>query len=413
MMTLGYNKDLQYYKFCLYGFFKNLRFFDPFLILFFLDKGISFLEIGFLYSAREIVIMIMEIPSGIISDALGRRRTLIASFFFYIISFLTFYFSSGYITIMTAMILFAVADSFRTGVHKAMIFDYLKVNNWSQFKIGYYGHTRSWSQTGSAVSALIAAAIVYISGNYKIIFIASVIPYIADMLLVYSYPSFLDGKGSSFSSNEIKQRFTVIFKDFLKSISSFQFFRVLTNLSIYTGFYRIVRDYVQPMIKIAAMGIPIFMYMEDEKKVAIIVGIIYSVIYLLSAVASKNTRKFTRLFNNFQKPMNYTLLIGFSIGILIGLSSIIGVYAWAIIGFILIIIIENLRKPIGIGLVADLSKDDVMATTLSFTSQSKSIFAAIIAPTIGLFADLYNPGISIAIVSIILILLSPIYWLRK
>ena len=69
--------------------------------------------------------------------------------------------------IMTAMILFAVADSFRTGVHKAMIFDYLKVNKWSQHKVSYYGHTRSWSQTGSAVSALIAAAIVYISGNYK------------------------------------------------------------------------------------------------------------------------------------------------------------------------------------------------------------------------------------------------------
>ena len=28
-------KDKQYYKFCMYGFFKNLKFFEPFFILFF------------------------------------------------------------------------------------------------------------------------------------------------------------------------------------------------------------------------------------------------------------------------------------------------------------------------------------------------------------------------------------------
>jgi len=86
-------KDFQYYKFCLYGFFKNLRFFDAFLVLFFLEKGVGYLEIGLLYGTREIAIMLMEIPSGFIADALGRRRTLIASFAFYILSFLAFFFS--------------------------------------------------------------------------------------------------------------------------------------------------------------------------------------------------------------------------------------------------------------------------------------------------------------------------------
>ncbi len=37
MMTeKTFNKDLQFYKFCAYGFLKNLRFFEPFLMLFFL-----------------------------------------------------------------------------------------------------------------------------------------------------------------------------------------------------------------------------------------------------------------------------------------------------------------------------------------------------------------------------------------
>ena len=45
-MSGGFEKNLQYYKFCLYGFFKNLRFFEAFLLLFFLDKGLTFLEIS-------------------------------------------------------------------------------------------------------------------------------------------------------------------------------------------------------------------------------------------------------------------------------------------------------------------------------------------------------------------------------
>lgn len=45
-MHPGFTKDLQFYKFSLYGFLKNLRFFEPFLYLFFLEQGLNFLQIG-------------------------------------------------------------------------------------------------------------------------------------------------------------------------------------------------------------------------------------------------------------------------------------------------------------------------------------------------------------------------------
>ncbi len=86
-MPSNFIKDVQYYRFCLYGFFKNLRFFEVFLILFFLEKGLSFFAIGTLYAAREITVNLFEIPSGVIADSFGRRRTMILSFGFYIISF--------------------------------------------------------------------------------------------------------------------------------------------------------------------------------------------------------------------------------------------------------------------------------------------------------------------------------------
>jgi len=40
-----FTKNLQYAKFCAYGFLKDLRFYEPFMLLVFLDKGLSYLEI--------------------------------------------------------------------------------------------------------------------------------------------------------------------------------------------------------------------------------------------------------------------------------------------------------------------------------------------------------------------------------
>ena len=64
-------KDLMYHKFRTYGFLKNLRFFDPFLVLFFREMGLSFLEIGTLFSIREVATNLLEIPTGVIADAYG------------------------------------------------------------------------------------------------------------------------------------------------------------------------------------------------------------------------------------------------------------------------------------------------------------------------------------------------------
>ena len=412
-MEKPFKKNGQYYKFCFYGFFKNLRFFDAFLILFFLEKGLSYLEIGTLYSLREMAIIFLEIPSGVVADALGRRKTLIASFFVYILSFVLFYFAPGYFLLLAAMLLFALADAFRTGVHKAMIFQYLKVNHWEKQKVDYYGHTRSYSQLGSAISALAAGIIVFYAGNYSSIFLASIVPYLIGMVLIYSYPKYLEGKSGDFSITDISQKFKQVLIAFKYTLRSLVYIRTLTNLSLYTGYYRAVKDYIQPLLKTFALSIPVFAWLTDDKKTAVLVGIIYFFIYLLTAFASRRAGKFNRLFRHPSTAMNRTILIGFSIGLLTGLSFFIHYYVLAIIGFLFIILTENLRKPIGIAEIAELTKDEAMATSLSVESQAKSLFAALVSILLGWLADLYNPGLAILLVSAFLLFVFPVYRMKK
>ena len=81
-------------RFSLYGFLKNQRYYEPFLVLAFLEKGLSFFTIGVLVGFREACMNLFEVPSGAAADLYGRRRAMIASFSAYIVSFVVFAWST-------------------------------------------------------------------------------------------------------------------------------------------------------------------------------------------------------------------------------------------------------------------------------------------------------------------------------
>ena len=412
-MALKFEKDLQYYKFCSYGFLKNLRFFEPFLILFFLEKGLTYFQTGILYSIREITTNILEIPTGIIADTLGRRKTMISAFISYIISFIIFYFSSSYVLFIIAMIFFSFGEAFRTGTHKAMIFEYLKIKGWEDQKVHYYGHTRSSSQMGSAISSILAAIIVFYSGSYKYIFICSAVPYIIDLFLMISYPPELDGELKKFQGSKIKESFKTVIKECIYSFKNPYVLKAIGNLSIYGGFYKAVKDFLQPVIKTFALTLPVLLFLEKKQKEAVIIGIFYFIIYSLTSYASKNSGRIADRFKKISLPLNTTMVIGFITGILIGIFYNMKITALSILFFTGIYIIENLRKPMGISYVTDLLDKNILATVLSVESQVKSLSAAIIAPLIGIFTDNYGLGYAIIIVSFILILSTPFYFVKE
>ncbi|MFH1539729.1 MAG: MFS transporter, partial [bacterium] len=182
------------FRFSLYGFLKNQQYYDPFIILAFREKGLSFLAIGTLIAFREITINILEIPSGAVADIYGRRRSMILSFCAYIASFAVFGMAFSLPLLFAAMFLFAVGEAFRTGTHKAMIFTWLRIHGRADERTKVYGYTRSWSKFGSAVSVILAAIFVLVSNNYVYIFYLSIIPYALGIVNFLGYPKELDGE---------------------------------------------------------------------------------------------------------------------------------------------------------------------------------------------------------------------------
>lgn len=411
-MSIGFKKDIQYYRFCLYGFFKNLRFFEAFLILFLLEKGQSYIAIGTLYAIREVTINIFEIPSGIVADAFGRRRSMILAFLFYIFSFIIFYFAEDYGAFVMAMIIFSLGVAFRSGNHKAMIYHYLSVKGWKDQKVHYYGNTRSWSQMGSALSALSGATIVFFTGSYKYIFLYSVVPYILDLILVASYPRFLDGDLQRADWQEIRKKFRSVLFSLLSTLKSAKVLRIIGSMSVYSGYYKAAKDYLQPLIAAWAVSVPILLGMELEQKTAVLVGIVFFIVYLLSSFASRISGPFSEKFNSLNFPLNLTLVAGLIFGLSSGILFATELSMLSVVFFIIVYMIENIRKPVGVAYLGSNVSDDVLASVLSVDSQLKSLIAAVLAILFGIFADLFGVGWSVIINSGILLMVSPLILLR-
>ncbi len=393
-------KDSQYFKFCFYGFLKNLRFFDAFFILFLVEKGLSYTEIGVLYAIREIFTNIFEIPSGIIADTYGRKKALIGSFISYIISFYVFYLSNNFWLFMLAFVLFGIGDAFRTGTHKGMIMDYLKFNNWENQKINYYGHTRSWSQKGSAISSLIAGLIVFYNGSYQYIFLYSIIPYLLNLLLIASYPkelnqSFLQKRYDS------KTGIGVTFKSLFTIIKQPNVLKIINTSAVHSAYLKSIKDYIQPLMVNLALLIPFMLSFEVEKKNGVIIGVIYFFIYLATSKASKLS---SRIAAKNKNTISYTtLILGFVFGILSGVFYIYNLWGLSLIAFVGIFIVENIRKPILTGFVSDNVPNEILTSVISAQSLLRTIVTAILAFVFGVIADNFGIGASFVIVSVFLV----------
>ena len=285
-----------------------------------------------------------------------------------------------------------------------MIFDYLRLNGWEDQKTYYYGHTRAWSQRGAAVSALIAALLVLYQGSYAPIFLFTIIPYVLNVFLILSYPKNLDGKRHT-SDRRITEEFVSVMRSLIASMKSLAMVRTISSQALYTGYYKAFKDYLQPLLETLALSLPIFLAWEDQKRTALVIGIVYSILYAATAFASSKSGTFASHFNGLATPLNLTLLIGVTLGLVSGLLLHLSYVVLSVVLYLGIYILENLRKPMGIAYVSERMDQTSLASGLSVESQAESLFAAAIALLLGWFSNLFGVGLGILSVSLICLLL--------
>ncbi|WP_439183574.1 MFS transporter [Carboxylicivirga taeanensis] len=402
---MKFQKDKQYYKFSFYGFFKNLKLFDPFLLLFFLDKGLTYAEIGILYAFREVVINLLEVVSGVIADVAGRKNAMLAGFVSYIISFLLFYVFSGFAGFLLAFFFYGIGDSFRTGTHKAMINAYLLKKGWHQEKVLYYGRTRGWSQRGAAISSLLSAGLLFYTGEYDLLFLLTVIPFFFDLLLMSTYPSYLNGERSfnyALLWPEVKAHAQKVFGVFKKMAA----LHSILLTSSYTGYYKAIKDYVQIVIAGLALKFMLLPQLTHEQTVAIYIGLGYFGIYYLNSLASRNAHRIERKFASLKNGLMSLQRLGYGFGLMAAIFLLLDYQVIALLAFVLIFVVQNLRRPLAMDYISRRFDEKMMASVMSVESQSETIFSALFALVLGILVDLLGLGWGIGSLSVLLMVLS-------
>ncbi len=402
-------------RFSLYGFLKNQRYFEPFIILFFLQSGLSFTQIGFLIAFRELAINIMEIPSGAVADLFGRRRSMMFSFASYIVSFAIFGVSGDYWQFFIAMFFFSIGEAFRTGTHKAMIFTWLRIENRLDEKTKVYGYTRSWSKIGSAVSTVLAVALVLGTNNYSYVFLFAIIPYVAGLINFMYYPKELEGQPEAGAG--IREVAVHLWKCIRIAVVIRQLRRLIIESMSFEGVYKAVGDYLQPVVKNMALLIPLFIGLGDTRRSTILIGIVYVTLYALSAYASRNSHRLASYAGGEEGGSRLLWKVVSVIYIALIPLLFFEYYYVAVVGFIVLSVIQNFWRPILVSRFDAYASETQGATVLSIESQAKSISTMVIAPILGVAVDFVKnqelggefwPVATIAAIIALVILFTPL-----
>lgn len=170
-------------------FFGGLWFLAPLAIVYFETITQSYAVAMSVFAVSSLSTTFMEIPAGLFSDKIGRRKTLLFSPLLICLAFLLWALAGNFHCLSLLFIgafLYGTADAVRSGTDEALIYETMEeLGEQENFKI-QYAKSRGWGQTGATVSAILAALISYYS-SLQILAWTSIIPFIAQLIAVWLY----------------------------------------------------------------------------------------------------------------------------------------------------------------------------------------------------------------------------------
>jgi len=406
------NKQRIMWKFKFYGFFKNLKFFEPYLLIIFLAWDINLFQIGILIAIQEAVTFIFEVPSGMFADTRGKKTELLFCFIFYILSFFFYFLGPAYIMLIIGAMLFGLGEAFRSGTHKAMEMQWMERKNILKYKSYVYGTTRSYSLYGSAISSVLAIIFILNIPANRWIFILTIIPYILDFILISTYPRYMNEhspkKGSYWKD------FTGAFKGLKIVITNRKLRKGLLSNSAYDGIFKSLKDYIQPIMKlfiaVLLVNLAITSSPTEEKfYLTLFLGLIYAVFYFLSSFASKRAYFVLKKVKSSKFAMD-TIFYIFAILILCEALMIwLQIPLIIIIIYLIIYVIYNLRRPIGVDYLGDIMETGQRATVLSVEALLKSLIVIIFAPLFGFIAEVYSIELLFLLLAVFMVFLNLLF----
>ncbi|MEM7103838.1 MAG: MFS transporter [Bacteroidota bacterium] len=152
-------------KLYLIKFFKWFLLYMPVIVLFYMDNGLSIVQVMTIQAVYSICMALFELPSGYFSDVLGRRLTLILGMGLNFVGIMLLSFSYGFWAFAGSAVIVGLGASFISGTDSAMLYDSLLQMGKEKKYLKLEGRTYSIGTFAEAIAAIfggwIAASLGY------------------------------------------------------------------------------------------------------------------------------------------------------------------------------------------------------------------------------------------------------------
>jgi MFS family permease len=164
-----------------FNFMNDFRVYGPIMILYFAQVSGSYALGMSVFSVTNLASSAFEVPTGVLSDRIGRKYTLVAGALASVLSIVCYAIGGTYAALVIGGILEGLARAFFSGNNDALLHDTLtEIGQVAQYQ-EYLGKISSMFQIALAVSAVLGGLIA--AASFALTFWISVIPQVCGLMI--------------------------------------------------------------------------------------------------------------------------------------------------------------------------------------------------------------------------------------
>ncbi|MBT4191758.1 MAG: MFS transporter [Candidatus Diapherotrites archaeon] len=359
-----------------------LHFAPAFMIIYFLNLGFSFTQLGLLLAIIPITALIFEIPTGAIADLYGRKFSVLLGYLFEGIGFLILFFVTDFTAIVVAYVVIGIASTLSSGAKEAWVIELLK-NKPAELTHNFFSHTQVLESLALIISGILGAIIVSIF-NLQIIWLFAFLSFIISIIvLLFSKEHFVKHKKQIKYSIRHQSKKTF---NYCCNNHRLRFYLAASFLVALAGAFSSTLTWT-PLMK--SFNFPDFAF-----------GYLWSALSFVLMIAPLFSKKFLKQ-NNERKFMIFGLALS-------ALSACIIIFAWTwqiALGLILLLeMFLMMRTPASRMYFHRYLPNNLRATAGSIKAILVAIASAISLVLAGLIIDIVGPTYSLFLFAPIMIL---------
>lgn len=359
----------------------------PIIVLFYEDNGLGLKEIFLLKSVYSIVLVALDIPTGYLADAWGRRNCLLTGCLVAFGGYICYSFSYTFGAFFIAEILLGIGQSLVSGADSALLYDTTLAHRRENEYLKYEGKVTMIGNFSEALAGIAGGLLA--TSSLRLPFYCQIgIAFIGIPASVCLIEHHVKTK----ITNPVKNIFQIIRYSLFtnKRLCYDIMFSGIIGMATLTMAW-----FVQPLLK--QIGLPTGWF-----------GVVWTVLNLTVGISALYSDKLNSWLG---ENKTYTLILLFITGGYISVSFSINYFCLFLL--FLFYIVRGFATPILKGYINRQTFSEMRATVLSIRNFIIRLFFALMAPFLGWLSDSWSLALALQVTAVIIFIPGMIFLLLQ